>query len=46
MAVIVAVPVVSRVAIPPPVEEMLIAVELELQVAELETSVPFCVAVN
>jgi hypothetical protein len=42
----VAVPVVSRVAVLPPLEEMLITVELELQVASLETLVPFPVATN
>jgi hypothetical protein len=47
LAVIVAVPTPSRLAIPPPVEEILITEELlELHVASVETSEPFCVAAN
>jgi len=47
LAVIVAEPVPSRVASPPPLEEMLITEELlELQVASVDTSLPFCVAEN
>lgn len=47
LAVIVAEPVPSRVASPPPLDEMLITEELlELQVASVETSLPFCVAEN
>lgn len=47
LAVMVAVPVPSRLATPPPLEEILITEELlEVQVASLDTLVPFCVATN